>query len=412
MATFHRQYGFDGNSVVLNHLPLHHSDGLNQGPLLALAQGATILRPPAVTMQSLGLLLDMAYREQATHLVTVPTVLAMMLRLPRDYDEALRYDGFRFIASTAGPLSEAVWRQVEERFGVQVVNSYGLTETCIEALYCGPDAATRRLGTIGKPVDCQARIVTDEGREAAEGERGELWLSGENVMLGYLDQPAATAEVLQDGWLRTGDLAARDAEGFYRIVGRRKSVIIRAGINVYPEDVNGALLACPLVAQASTVGMPDDLLGERVVACVTLRNGGGSAPAQEIMEHCRRTLAPERLPNRIEILDELPFGPSGKVEQEKLRQRLAAQEDVSASAGASVAERVLAVAAKAFRARPEELSSEQGDEEIAGWDSLNYLEFVMGLERAFSFRMAPRDVMSIRRLADAVAVVEREAGRR
>jgi acyl carrier protein len=118
------------------------------------------------------------------------------------------------------------------------------------------------------------------------------------------------------------------------------------------------------------------------------------------------------LPNRVEILDELPFGPSGKVEQEKLRQRLAAQEDAGTSAGASVAERVLAIAARAFRARPEELSPEQGDEEIAGWDSLNYLEFVMGLERAFSFRMAPRDVMSIRRLADAVAVVEREAGRR
>ena len=412
MATFRRQYGYDASSVVANPLPLHHSDGLNQGPLLAFATGATLVRPPAVTMQSLGALLDSAYRERATHLVTVPTVLAMMLRLPRDYDDALGYEAFRFISSTAGPLSETIWRQVEERFAVPVVNSYGLTETCIEALYCGPDGATRRLGTVGKPVDCLARIVTEDGREAETGERGELWLSGENVMLGYLDQPEATAEVLQDGWLRTGDLATRDAEGFYRIVGRKKSVIIRGGINVYPEDVNAALLACPGVAQAATVGLPDDLLGERVVACVILRNGGGAGLAERAMEHCRQALAPEKLPNRIEVLEALPFGPSGKVELEKLRQQLAARMDGGATAGTPLAGRVLAVAAAVFQARLEDLSPESGDDDVAGWDSLNYLEFVMTLERQFNFKMAPRDVMNIRRLADAIAVVERAAGAR
>jgi len=410
MATFRRQYGFDAASIASNHLPLHHSDGLNQGPLLAFATGATLLRPPAVTMQSLGELLDSAYRERATHLVTVPTVLAMMLRLPRDYDDAFRYDDFRFLASTAGPLNEAVWRHVEERFGVRVVNSYGLTETCIEALYCGPDENTRRIGTIGKPVDCSARIVTEDGREAETGERGELWLSGDNIMLGYLDQPEATAEVLRDGWLRTGDLAMRDADGFYRIAGRKKSVIIRGGTNVYPEDVTAALLACPAVAQAATLGLPDDLLGERVVACVTARHSDGPELAQRVMEHCRQTLPPEKLPNRIEVLETLPFGPSGKVELEKLRQHVTARADGGVSLGAPLAGRVLAVAAAVFQARLEELSPESGDDDVAGWDSLNYLEFVMSLERQFNFRMAPRDVMSIRRLADAIAVVERAAG--
>lgn len=408
MATFQRHYGFDAESVVVNHLPLHHSDGLNQGPLLAFATGATLVRPGPVTMQTLGTLMDAVYRERATHLVTVPTVLAMMLRLPADYDDSFGHPGFRFVASTAGPLAEEVWRQVEARFRTMVVNSYGLTETAIEALYCGPGEDTRQVGTIGKPVDCEARIVDEEGREVAAGEAGELWLRGDNVMLGYLDQPEATAAVLRDGWLRTGDLATRDEDGFHRIVGRKKSLIVRGGINVYPEDVTAALLSCPEVLQAATVGVPDALLGEQVVGCVVPRSPGAD-PSQGAMDRCRAVLAPEKLPNRIVVLEALPFGPSGKVELQALRGLAQGVGAGSPGAGGSLAERVLDVAASVFQARREELSAASGDEEVAGWDSLNYLEFVLALERHFAFKMTPREVMGIRRLGDAIAVVERHA---
>lgn len=408
MATFQRQYGFDAESVIVNHLPLHHSDGLNQGPLLAFVTGATLVRPGAVTMQTLGTLMDAVYRERATHLVTVPTVLAMMLRLPADYDDSFSQPAFRFVASTAGPLAEEVWRQVEARFRTLVVNSYGLTETAIEALYCGPGADTRLVGTIGKPVDCEARIVDEAGEEVAPGEPGELWLRGDNVMLGYLDQPEATAAVLQGGWLRTGDLATCDPEGFYRIVGRKKSLIVRGGINIYPEDVTAALLSCPDVLQAATVGVPDELLGEQVVACVVPRTAG-SDPAQGAMERCRAVLAPEKLPNRIVVLEALPFGPSGKVELQALRALVQDAAANPSAEGGSLADRVLDLAASVFQARREELSPASGDEEVAGWDSLNYLEFVLALERRFAFKMTPREVMGIRRLGDAIAVVERHA---
>ncbi len=407
LRTFRSHYGYDADSAIVNHLPLHHTDGLNQGPLLTLALGATWLRPAPISMQNLGELMDLIYRERATHLITVPTVLAMMTRLPDSYDDTFAAPEFRFISSTAGYLEERIWREVETRFDTMVVNSYGLTETVMEALYCGPTEETRSIGTIGKPIDCEARIVNDKEEDALPGETGELWLRGTNVMRGYLDDPDATREVLRDGWLLTGDLVVRDDEGFFRIVGRKKNIIIRGGINVSPEDVNSVLIGMPGVDSAATIGIRDVYLGEKVVSCVVARDDGPSVDA--LMEHCRKELAAEKVPNKIHIFEALPYGPSGKVELAKLRSLVEQREattESSVDASQSPRERVLAIAAAVFQHPMDSLAPESTQETVKGWDSLSYLEMVMALERQFNFNLSPRDVMNIHRLGDAIRVVE------
>lgn len=406
MATFRRHYGIDEKSVLVNHLPMHHSDGLHQGPLIALFTGATLVRPEPVTLQTLGRMLDLAYQTRATHLVTVPTVLGMMTLLPAEYDDSFRYGEFRFIASTAGPLDGHIWRAVEERFGVMVVNSFGLTETCSEALYCGPSSETRRIGTIGKPVDCEAILVNEDGEPVLEGEPGELWIRGDNVMRGYFEAPEATQEVLRDGWLRTGDIAVRDADGFYRIAGRIKSLILRGGVSVYPEDVTAGLLSCSEVAAAAVIGMPDPMLGERVIACVIPASETDLGLALRIMEHCREALAPEKVPDRVMVFDELPYGPSGKIEIAALKMAI---EDIEAGQdreGEGIAGKVLSVAADIFAVERATLSPEGRLDDPSTVDSLRYLEFIMALERSFKIKLNPREIMAMRRLQDAIGVVE------
>lgn len=399
-----RRFGLDTRSRIVNHLPFHHTDGLNQGPLLAAAAGCEVIRPGAVTIQSLGAILDLVYQRRASHLVTVPTVLAMMARLPSDYDDTFSHPEFRFIESTAGPLDPALWRETEARFAARVVNCYGLTETVSEALYAGPDDASHRIGTVGRPDGFEMRIRDDAGATVGRGKTGELMLRGAGLMSGYFEDPEATAAVLADGWLATGDLAVEDEDGCVRIVGRKKNVIIRASVNIYPEDLDTAARACPGVSAAATIGMPDEMLGERVILCVTARQGA-TGLQDTLMEHLRETVGAERLPNEIIVLDALPYGPSGKVLLSELRTMASAAGP--ATAGETLTEAVIAEAAAAFGRRAAELGPESTAESTAGWDSLTFLEFVTRLERRFAVRLAPRDVMAIDRLGDAIAALER-----
>ena len=405
MTTFGHHFGFDATSRIANPLPTHHTDGLNQGPLLAMTLGSTWIRPGDVNMQSLGDVLDRVQQDRATHFITVPTVAAMMLRLPEAWDDCFSYDGFKFVACSAGYLDEEIWRQVEGRFTTMIVNSYGLTETVMDALYCGPTEATRRHGTIGKPVDCEAKVVDDEGNDVAVGSVGELVVRGDNVMAGYFEDAEATSAVLtDDGWLHTGDLARFDEDGFCSIAGRKKNVIIRGGVSVYPEDVNSALLGVASITGAATVGIPDAALGERVVACVAA-DGEPATVMVDAMEHCRRELAAEKVPNQIVVLDALPLGPSGKVELAKVTQIVS--EAVSGPVdGDTVSDQVLNVAARVFGEPVDQLSTTSTPDTTPGWDSLSFLELIMSLERQFDLVIPPRDVMTLASLGDAVAVVE------
>nr|WP_066966267.1 AMP-binding protein [Microbulbifer sp. Q7] len=407
IETMRIQFGLSGDSRVLNHLPLHHTDGLNQGPLLACAIGYTWLTPKSVEMQTLGGVLDTIFRERASHLITVPTVLAMIERMPPEYDDSFSSDEFLFIESTAGPLDSDLWRRFEARFGARIVNCYGLTETVCEATYCGPDDGSRKVGTIGKAVGCEVQIFDDSGQEVPSGVSGELCVRGDIVMSGYFNDTDATNAVFRDGWLRTGDLAVKDAEGFVSIVGRLKNVVIRAGINVIPEEVSEVVRRYPGVAAAETIGMPDQLLGERVITCVIAREGTLSTNA--LFDYCRTSLAREKVPNQILLLNELPYGPSGKVDlpalKNRVRQEVSGVDCGSRSEGKDLAIRVLNTAASVFHVSASTLSMNSSPENLAAWDSLAFLELVMEVEQEFNIVIEAREVVGISCLGDLITLL-------
>jgi long-chain acyl-CoA synthetase len=411
MATFVRQYGFGPRTRLMNLLPLHHTDGLTQGVVVAACAGATLLRPMRIRVYQVGEIVDACHELRATHLVAVPSLLALMMSLGERYHDALRTDWFRFVISTAAYLDPGLWQRFEDTFGVPIVNVYGLTETVCETTYCGPDAATRRIGTIGKPVDAELRIVDERGIPVAPGAEGELAVRGPHVMTGYFRQPEETAKVLRDGWFHTGDLATVDADGFYRIVGRKKDVIITGGINVYPEDVNDVLRTVPGIVDAATIGLPDERWGEIVVS--GLAAGADGRPSEEdIAAHFLKHASPEKLPREFHFFDDLPRGPAGKVVKAELARLIAERRAATRheSHAGGLRERVLQVAAHAFKCPVDGLTEAATAQTVEGWTSLAHVEFLMALELEFSFTMQPEDILRIDSIGDAVALVESNAG--
>ena len=312
LSTFLSVYGYDANSRILNILPLHHTDGLMQGPLAAFIAGATVYRPGQFRVADLPELMDIVRRERITHFIVVPTLLSLMMRLDQKYNDSFKGSNLRVVRSSADLLDPTLWRSFETRFGIEVTNSYGLTETVCEAIYCGPAPETKRIGTIGKPIDCRARIVDESGNDVPAGQVGELWISGTNIMKGYFRQPEETAAVLTDGWYHTGDLARVDTDGFFVMAGRKKTVIITGGINVHPENITSTIRNLEGVIDAVTFGLRNEVFGEIVVSCVVVAPDSG-LDENAIMTHCRSSLSAEKVPAAVYLLGDLPRGPAGKV---------------------------------------------------------------------------------------------------
>jgi long-chain acyl-CoA synthetase len=407
LASLGRAFGYDSGCVVFNSLPLSHGDGLVQGPALAFVQGATLLRPFPFQIQTLDLLLDALGRHRATHLVATPTMLALLVRYGSARAEAFRSGPLRFVISCAAALEADLQLRFERTFGVPVANHYGLTETVSGGLLAGPGVATRRPGMVGWPLDCEARIVAGDGSLCADSVPGELQLRGPMVMRGYLEAPAATAQVLDaEGWLRTGDLALREVDGCYRILGRLKALIIRGGDKIQPEEVTEALHAHPGVLAAVTFGLPDPIWGEQVYSAVVAAPGSALTEAG-LTAHCRARLEGPKVPSRILFLDELPRSRSGKVRLERVRElALAARAGTGSEAGGgALLGGVLAEAAACFRLPLAMLDPGTCSESCPGWDSLAHLGFVAGLETRFGIRLEPEDIVAISTLGDAVRVV-------
>ncbi|MBU0858844.1 MAG: AMP-binding protein [Alphaproteobacteria bacterium] len=408
MQTLIRHYGYDPASRILNILPLHHADGLLQGPVVAFVTGATCYRPIRFAVDRVPALLDSVYKFRITHMVAVPAMLQLIDTLGEKKVDTFRDPSFRFIISTAGYLDPQLWARFEQRFGTMIVNVYGLTETVCESLYCGPDEATRKIGTIGKPVDTECRVVNDAGADVPPGQAGELWLRGPHIMKGYFQMPAETAEVMtEDGWLKTGDLCVVDEDGFYNVVGRKKNVIIVGGMNVYPDDVANILRKLPGVLDAAVWGEADDTWGETVMAAVLPQPGATLDQAllsESFLLHGEVTM----LPRHIHIVSAFPRGPAGKVIMRDLRASLSVQQEAAlpTASHTDLTEAVLATAAQVFKCSPDQLSLSSTAETVKGWNSLAHVEFLLSLEKQFGITIEPRDILSVRSLADALAVVK------
>jgi long-chain acyl-CoA synthetase len=248
----------------------------------------------------------------------VPTMLAALLHAPGA--DAAATNTLRFVICGAAPLSPALFRRFEEKFGVAILEGYGLTEaTCCSTL--NPFLGPRKIGSIGIPTRGQEVVIRDEqGAIAPAGIGGELCVRGPNVMQGYFNRPDATAEALQGGWLHTGDIGYCDDDGFFFLVDRKKDMIIRGGENIYPREIEDVLLEHPAVQGAAVIGRPDEVRGEEVHAVVVLAPG---AELARVEEHCRELLAAFKVPSSWQVVDELPKTSTGKIDKKPLRESLA-----------------------------------------------------------------------------------------
>ena len=260
-----------------------------------------------------------------------PGVPAMYVAI-NNHPDVRQYDlsSIKSCCSGAAPLPVEVQTRFQELTGVRLVEGYGLSEAS-PVTHGNPAYGENRIGTIGLPwPDTEARIVDLETGERALGpdEVGELCVRGPQVMKGYWNMPTETANVLRPDteggglWLHTGDLAAMDADGYFKIVDRKKDMILGAGgFNVYPREIEDVLYECPKVREAAVIGVPVEAKGERVKAFVVLKEGE-MATEEELIEFCRQNLAPYKVPKFIEFRDDLPKSLVGKV----LRRELAEEE--------------------------------------------------------------------------------------
>ena len=263
--------------------------------------------------------LDSIEQFHCDRMVSMPALWQLMLaeqeRMPRRVSTL----------TSAGAGGDAVPVPLQERFqaafGIPLQEVYGLTES-VSVLANPIDAL--RPGSMGKPLPgVQLRIVNAAGHDVAPGETGELLVRSPGVCAGYWEDPAATQAAIQGGWLHTGDLAARDPDGYYWFRGRAKEIIVHAGSNISPQEVEDVLYRHPAVLEAGVVGQPDPVHGEIVTAFVALRKGAAAEPG-ELREFARQSLADYKCPEKFVFLPVLPKGPTGKVQRRALKEQLAA----------------------------------------------------------------------------------------
>ena len=257
--------------------------------------------------------------QRITVFMGVPTMYVMMLGWAKD--KSVDVSSIRLTVCSAASLPWNLLLAVRERFTWKLLDLWGMTEGTPITSYA--PAEEPRQDSCGHPLrGCSVRVESSDGVDAGIDVVGEVLLSGPPVMMGYFNNSEATAETLRDGWVRTGDLGRIDPDGFLYIVGRKKDLIIRGGANIYPTEVEDALYGHWAVAECAVIGRPDDVYGETVEAIVVLSENGFVTTA-ELRLHCSTRLAEYKIPARIEIVDTLPKGPTGKILKRALRERRA-----------------------------------------------------------------------------------------
>jgi long-chain acyl-CoA synthetase len=313
-----------GKEVMLGALPFFHVYGMTVAMNLSVALAALdVLVPRFKTKEILQLI-------QKHRVTSFPGVQLMYQAINR-YPKTSSYDlsSIKVCISGAGPLRAEVQKEFESHMSGKLVEGYGLSEAS-PVTHCNPLQGVRVEGSIGLPFpDVEARIVDPEtGKiDLPVGQAGELVVRGPQVMRGFWNRPEETRAVLRDGWLLTGDIALMDKMGFFFVVDRKKDLIKSRGENIFPSDVEDALLRCPAVQDAVVVGLPDTVLGERIKAFVVLAPGAETSPA-ELLESCSQRLPRYAVPGEIEFRKELPKGLIGKVLRRVLREEEASKQPV------------------------------------------------------------------------------------
>jgi long-chain acyl-CoA synthetase len=300
-------------------MPIFHANALCNQVVVPFLTGASIVLRRRFVLEEFW---PAVIKYRPTYFTAVPTILSRLLEGPEPPARAQR-SSLRFVRTGAAPLPVEVQRRFEERFGLPVIVSYGLTEATCTVTMNPPTREGRRLGSVGTALDgLEVRVLAPNGSEQPVGSVGEVVTQGPSVMLGYLGLPNDTEAAMPDGWLRTGDLGYLDQDGYLFLTDRSKDLIVRGGENISPREVEEVLYMHPLVAEAAVLGLPDAAYGERVVAFVVPRDRRSSSATlvEELLTHCRERLARFKVP-QIEVLEEIPKNAVGKVSKQELRGR-------------------------------------------------------------------------------------------
>jgi long-chain acyl-CoA synthetase len=308
--------GITSEHRLLNILPPFHVFGLTANVLIPMVLGGSVhcipRFEPAAVVRAMA-------QENPSVFMAIPSMFAALLRMKSTPPDT--YSRLYLAVSGGEPLHESVAHGFHDRFGVELLQGYGLTETSPVVSLNTPNA--NRPGSVGRPVrNVHVRIIDPRQGDVPRGGDGEVWIKSPGVMRGYHNRPELTRSVIDaEGWFRTGDIGRLDEGGYLFITGRKKEMMIVGGENVFPAGIEKVLLTHPAVAEAAVVGAPDASRGEVPIAFVTLREGVGTSES-DLRAFAREQLAGHKVPRRVIIRDDLPHGPTGKIHKRLLRREL------------------------------------------------------------------------------------------
>lgn len=415
LETLSNVYKFTHETPIRIHniLMLYHSDGCIQGPLLTLYNKASLYHPFKFEVSKIDELFASIYKYRITHLVTVPTILSFMMKFSENFEDSFLTEDFQYIISCAAKLEKRLWIDLELKFNKPIINIFGLTETVTGSIFSGVDQSNRRVGSVGKPVDCEAKILLENGNIAQPNEQGILYIKGSHVFSGYLNDETTTATVKKDGWFNTGDIAVSDDDGFIYITGRQKNTINTGGFNVYPEQVAEVINTHPAIKESVCLGIPDDFFGEKIIAVYAV-NSGSSLDELTLLEYIRPQLEAHQIPKEFYVMTDLPKGLSGKIKLDEVKNHILTTKTGTASLtdAQNFEKMVLQIAAEAFGIRAENVHLNDRVGSLEGWDSMGHLDLITSLEKNFSLKFSTAEMISINTLSDALRIISQKKSQR
>ena len=314
MASWHSLTEAD---TVLSSLPIYHINGQVISTITPFVSGGSVVAPHAFSVSSWW---NLAIQYQCTWINMVPTIIAYLINAAKSggtLPSRVELKSIRFGRSASAPLPPEHHREFEALFGITVIEGMGMTESA-SMVFCNPHDERRRYGSPGLPCGVEAKVIDADGKLLGNNVVGEICLRGGNVLNTYYKAEAETAKAFDSqAWLKTGDLGLRDDDGFYFITGRLKELIIKGGENIAPREIDEAVLKHPAVLDAAAVGIPDVNYGQEIMVCIVLKPGL-TCSEEEMRHFCIKELGKFRTPKSILFMDDLPRGPSGKVQRLKL----------------------------------------------------------------------------------------------
>ena len=300
-------------------LVLYHINGAVVTAVAPLVSGGCVVMPHRFRVSNFWELIS---EFSCTWFSLVPTMISYLCNATGLEGRDMNLDQVRFGRSASSSLPTSLQKAFEEKFKIPIVETMGLTETAAPILSNPVEPSKRKYGSVGTPVGNDVKIIDKDGNDVPRCAPGEIMIRGDNVMKGYYKDPGNTAKAIEpDGWFHTGDLGYMDEDGFVHVTGRIKEIIIKGGENIAPKEIDEVLYNHPLVQDAAAVGIPDEQYGEEIMCCVVLKPGF-TATEEELRDHCLKHLGEFKTPKVIKLMDDLPKGPSGKIQRLWLRENV------------------------------------------------------------------------------------------